>query len=69
MTNSIPLIKERIRVVIHDNKERIRISESYKKFGEELENMFGIMKEYKGRDDVRFIAEEFVMKEKQMKKI
>lgn len=31
--------------------------------------MFSIMKEYKGRDDVGFIAEEFVMKEKQLKKI
>jgi hypothetical protein len=31
--------------------------------------MFGIMKEYKGRDDVAFIADEFVMKEKQLKKI
>ena len=31
--------------------------------------MFSIMKEYKGRDDVAFIADEFVMKEKQLKKI
>lgn len=69
MTNCIPLIKERIRVLIHNNKEKIKISENYKKFGEELEHMFSIMKEYKGRDDVGFIAEEFVMKEKQLKKI
>ena len=31
--------------------------------------MFSVMKEYKGRDDVGFIADEFVMKEKQLKKI
>jgi hypothetical protein len=31
--------------------------------------MFTIMKEYKGRDDVGFIADEFVLKEKQLKKI
>jgi hypothetical protein len=32
------------------------------KFGEGLENMFNIIKEYKGRDDVDNIAEEFVKK-------
>jgi len=31
--------------------------------------MFSVMKEYKGRDDIEFIADEFVMKEKQLKKI
>lgn len=31
--------------------------------------MFQIMKEYKGRDDIDFIAEEFVTKERQLQKI
>lgn len=34
MTNCIPLVKERIRVMIHKNREKIRISENYKKFGQ-----------------------------------
>lgn len=34
-----------------------------------MENMFQIMKEYKGRDDLDFIAQEFVTKEKQLQKI
>ena len=51
------------------NKEKLKISENYKKFGENLEEMFLIMKEYKGRDDLDFIAEEFVTKERQLQKI
>lgn len=31
--------------------------------------MFLVMKEYKGRDDLDFIAEEFVTKERQLQKI
>lgn len=31
--------------------------------------MFQVMKEYKGRDDLDFIAQEFVTKEKQLQKI
>ena len=69
MTNCIPLIKQRVRRLIHDNREKIRISEGYRKFGEELERMFTVMKDYKARDDVGFIAHEFVIKEKQLKKI
>jgi hypothetical protein len=69
MTNCIPLIKERVRRLIHDNKEKLRISEGYRRFGEELEHMFGVMKDYKAREDVGEIAGEFVIKEKQLKKI
>lgn len=69
MTASVPLAKERIKIEIRKNKEKLRISENYKKFGENLENMFQIMKEYKGRDDLDFIAQEFVTKEKQLQKI
>lgn len=39
------------------------------KFGQGLENMFNIIKEYKGRDDVDNIAEQFVKKEKQIQKL
>lgn len=69
MTASVPLAKERIKIEIRKNKEKLRISDNYKKFGENLENMFQIMKEYKGRDDLDFIAQEFVTKEKQLQKI
>lgn len=31
--------------------------------------MFDVMKEYKGRDDLQFLAQEFVTKEKQLQKI
>ena len=57
MTASVPLAKERIKIQIIKNKEKLRISDNYKKFGENLENMFQIMKEYKGRDDLDFIAQ------------
>lgn len=33
MTESVPLAKERIKIEIHKNKEKLRISEDYKKFG------------------------------------
>lgn len=56
MSGSLPLAKKRIRVEIAKNKEKLKISESYKKFGENLESMFLVMKEYKGRDDLDFIA-------------
>jgi len=69
MTESVPLAKERIRNIIFRNKEKLRISENYKKFGESLVKMFDIMKEYKGRDDLDFLAEEFVTKDKQLQKI
>lgn len=69
MTEALPLAKERIRNMIYTNKEKLKISENYRKFGENLENMFGVMKEYKGRDDLNFIAQEFVTKEKQLQKI
>jgi hypothetical protein len=44
MTASVPLAKERIKIEIMKNKEKLRISESYKRFGENLEDMFRIMK-------------------------
>ena len=69
MTESLPVAKERIKNKIFMNKEKLKISENYKKFGENLEEMFLIMKEYKGRDDLDFIAEEFVTKERQLQKI
>lgn len=36
MTDALPLAKERIRTKIHKNKEKLKISEAYKKFGEAL---------------------------------
>jgi hypothetical protein len=33
MSGSLPLAKKRIRVEIAKNKEKLKISESYKKFG------------------------------------
>jgi hypothetical protein len=44
MTESLPLAKERIRAKIHQNKEKIKITENYRKFGENLETMFKVMK-------------------------
>jgi|LakMenE18May11ns_1017448.scaffolds.fasta_scaffold9047487_1 hypothetical protein len=44
MSGSLPLAKKRIRTEIAKNKEKLRISESYKKFGENLESMFQVMK-------------------------
>lgn len=69
MTESLPVAKERIKTQIYKNKEKLKISENYKRFGENLEEMFQVMKEYKGRDDLDFIAEEFVTKERQLQKI
>lgn len=69
MSGAVPLAKERIKLQILKNKEKLRISEGYKRFGENLEGMFQVMKEYKGRDDLDFIAQEFVTKEKQLQTI
>ncbi len=69
MTESLPLAKQRIKNKIQQNKEKLKITEAYRKFGENLELMFTVMKEYKGRDDLNFIAEEFVTKERQLQKI
>lgn len=69
MSGAVPLAKERIKVEILKNKEKLRISEGYRRFGENLENMFQVMKEYKGREDLDFIAQEFVTKEKQLQTI
>jgi|688.fasta_scaffold682685_1 hypothetical protein len=43
MTDSVPLVKERVKSIIHSNKEKLKISDNYRKFGEGLENMFKIM--------------------------
>jgi archaellum component FlaC len=69
MSGAVPLAKERIKVEITKNKEKLRISEGYRRFGENLQAMFQVMKEYKGRDDLDFIAQEFVTKEKQLQTI
>lgn len=57
MTDSVPLAKARVNFMIHKNKEKIRIADEYKKFGEGLENMFSVMKRYKGRDDIDYLSE------------
>lgn len=36
MTDSVPLAKARVNFMIHKNKEKIKIAEEYKKFGEGL---------------------------------
>ena len=69
MTESLPVAKERIKTQIYKNKEKLKISENYKRFGENLEEMFQVMMEYKGRDDLDFIAEEFVTNERQLQTI
>lgn len=62
MTESLPLAKERIKIEIIKNKEKLKIAQNYKRFGQSIENMFQVMKQYKGRDDLDFIAQEFVTK-------
>lgn len=69
MTDSVPLAKARVNSLIHKNKEKMRIAEEYIKFGEGLDNLFKVMREYKGRDDVDFLADEFVAKERQIQKL
>jgi hypothetical protein len=69
MSGAVPLAKERIKVEIQKNREKLRISEGYRRFGENLQGMFQVMQEYKGREDLGFIAQEFVTKEKQLQKI
>ena len=69
MTDSVPLAKNRVKSILHRNKEKIKIAEDYQKFGDALRDMFRIMKEYKGRDDVDYLAHEFVAKEKQIEKL
>ena len=69
MTESVPIARERIKNKIYRNKEKLKITEGYRKFGENLEQMFTIMKEYKGRDDLDFLASEFVTKDRQLQKI
>ena len=69
MTESVPLAKNRVAALIHANREKLKISDSYRKFGEGLIEMFSIMKRYKGRDDLDFIAQEFVTKEQQIHKL
>jgi hypothetical protein len=69
MSGAVPLAKERIKGEIQKNREKLRISEGYRKFGENLQAMFQVMCEYKGREDLTFIAQEFVTKEKQLQKI
>lgn len=44
MADSVPIAKARVNVMVHRNKEKIKIAENYMKFGEGLENMFKIMK-------------------------
>lgn len=36
MTESGPLAKERIKTIIYKNKEKLKITENYRKFGEHL---------------------------------
>ncbi len=69
LADSIPIAKSRVNLIMRQNKQKIKIAENYMKFGEGLENMFNIIKEYKGRDDVDNIAEQFVKKEKQIQKL
>ena len=44
MTDSVPLAKDRVKIMLHRNREKIKIAEEYQKFGEALEHMFGVMK-------------------------
>lgn len=69
MTESVPFAKLRVNALIHKNKEKIRIAEEYKRFGEGLDNLFKVMRQYKGRDDVDFLADQFVAKERQIQKL
>lgn len=44
MTESVPFAKLRVNALIHKNKEKIRIAEEYKRFGEGLDNLFKVMR-------------------------
>ena len=44
MTDSVPLAKTRVKMMVHKNKEKIKIAEEYQKFGEGLKNLFEVMK-------------------------
>jgi hypothetical protein len=33
MIDSVPLVRDRVKTIIHSNKEKVRISDSYRKFG------------------------------------
>jgi hypothetical protein len=36
MTESVPLAKERVKAMLSRNKEKLKISDNYRKFGENL---------------------------------
>ena len=40
MTESVPLAKHRVKFLMHENKEKLRISDNYRKFGEGLDELF-----------------------------
>jgi chromosome segregation ATPase len=61
-TNALPILKERLRKLIHKNREKMKIVTDFKKACNQVNRMFAIMRDYKGKDDVDFIAREFVEK-------
>lgn len=68
-TNALPLLKERLRKLISRNREKIRIVSDYKRACTEVAKMFELMREYKGKDDIAFIAKELVEKENTIYKL
>lgn len=54
--NALPILKERLRALISRNKQKMKIVTDYKKACIEVSKMFELMKEYKGKDDLDFIA-------------
>jgi hypothetical protein len=55
-TNALPLLKERLRRLINRNRDKIKIVSDYKRACAEVAKMFELMCEYKGKDDISFIA-------------
>jgi hypothetical protein len=70
LTDSIPIAKSRVNKLHYASKQiKDKYSRKLYEVREGLENMFNIIKEYKGRDDFDNIVEEFVKKYKQIQKL
>ena len=70
MTASVPLAKERIKIEIRKNKEKLRtdqrkLQKIRRESGEHVPDHEGIQ----GRDGLDFIVQELVTKEKQLQRI
>jgi hypothetical protein len=62
-------LKDRLRKLIGHNRNKIKIVNDYKRACLEVSKMFELMHEYKGRDDIQYIAKELVEKENTIYKL